>query len=306
MNGMIGSLEIRVTKYPRKGLQNAGLCFLSKKVEKCFAASDCKKSHNMVFLYCDFCERVCSMELPRILIADGSEEFRCELSLALRGSYIVISCADGKQALELLESYRPELLVLDLMLPGLDGITLMQRLQNMHMHPAILATTRFVSDYVINAAQQLGAKYMMLHPCDIQGTMERIADLHRLSEHPVSLRPDGRSMVSNMLLALGVPTKLRGYYQLREAVLLMAADPSQSITKQLYPAVAKLCDATAQQVERAARSAIRAAWEHRDERVWRRYFQQDPCGHIPRPSNAEFITRLADAMCISLEKELDA
>lgn len=253
-----------------------------------------------------FFEGVCSMELPRILIADGSEEFRCELTQALRGSYIVISCGEGKQTLELLEDYRPELLVLDLMLPGLDGITLMERIKNMHLHPAILATTRFVSDYVVTAAQQLGAKYMMIHPCDIQGTIERIADLHQLAERPAALLPDGRSMVSNMLLTLGVPTKLRGYYQLREAVLLMAANPGQSITKELYPSVAKLCDATAQQVERAARSAIRAAWEQRDERVWRRYFQQNAQGNVPRPSNAEFITRLADAMCINLERELGA
>lgn len=246
------------------------------------------------------------MELPRILIADSTQEFREALSEALQGYFHVKTCADGNQALELVNSYRPDVLVVDLMLQGMDGISLLQRIREGQFRPAVLANTRYVTDYVVIAAQRLGVGYMMLQPCDISATVERIMDLYQSVQRPVPVRPDTRSEAANMLLALGVPTKLRGYYQLREAILIMASDPAQSITKELYPAVAQVCDATALQVERSIRSAIRAAWERRDERVWRRYFHHAPGGEIARPSNGEFIMRLADVLQLSMDQALEA
>ncbi len=243
------------------------------------------------------------MELPRILIAEGSEEFREALAQALQDDFCVKTVDEGNQALQMLESFRPDILVLDLLLPGMDGISLMYRRQGSLSMPAVLATTRFVSPYVVAAAQKLSVHYLMVHPCDLRGTEERIRDLYRSLQPKYVVAPDSRSVVSNMLLMLNMPTKLRGYQQAREAILLMSKDPTQPVTKEIYPAVAVACDATAQQVERSIRSAIRAAWDRRDERIWRRFFPCASDGTVIRPTNLEFIQRMADVLLAELARE---
>lgn len=236
------------------------------------------------------------MDTRKLLIADAAEDFRLALADALQGTYCVHVCQDGKDALALLHSFHPDILVLDLMLPELDGISLLQSAVDAGIHPMVLATTRFVSDYVLDAMDRFGVEYLMVKPCDIQAAAARISDLSQRLRQPFSLQPDHRVSVTNLLLALGVPTKLRGYTYLREAVLLMARNPGQSITKELYPAVAAACDSAASHVERSIRSAITAAWEHRDDRYWQQYFRTGADGILPRPSNATFISRLADSL----------
>lgn len=241
------------------------------------------------------------MEMLKLLIADGTEEFRHALCDALRGAYHVRACADGCEALELLRTYSPDVLVLDLMLPGLDGISLLQQAAAAGMCPMVLATSRFLNDYVLEAADRMGVGYLMRKPCDVHATAARIADLSHHIRQPVPAKPDTRTQVSNLLLALGVPTKLRGYAYLREAILLMASNPGQSITKELYPAVGELCNSTAMHVERSARSAIAAAWEHRDINLWNLYFPQSGRGCESKPTNAAFISRLANGLLNSEE-----
>ena len=239
------------------------------------------------------------MDALKLLIADGNEEFRLALAQALQGAYYVRSCETGKEALSLLRSYCPDVFVLDLMLPELDGISLLQAAIAAGIRPMVLATTPFLNDYVLESAQKLGVGYMIRKPCDIQATMARIQDLsQRLAAPPVT-QPDPRTTVTNLLLSLGIPTKLHGYGYLREAILLMARDPGQSITKELYPKVASLCGCDPKHVERSSRNAIQSAWLHRDDRIWQLYFQAGPDGIIPRPSNGTFISRLADSLRLS-------
>ena len=89
-----------------------------------------------------------------------------------------------------------------------------------------------------------------------------------------------------------------GYAYLREAVLLMVENPMQSITKELYPGVARQFGCTSSQVERSIRNAIQQAWEKRSDEVWSTVFQTDNTGTIPRPSNAAFVSRLADRLLL--------
>lgn len=236
------------------------------------------------------------MQKPKLLIAEGSEDIRLALADLLRGAFQVKLCADGNEARKLLRQFRPEILVLDLMLPGYDGISLLQWAVGADIRPMVLATTRFANDYVVDAASRLGVGYLMRKPCDLSAMVERIRDLSERLRPPVVAAPDPETRVSNMLLALNVPTKLRGYAQLRIAVLLMAENPNQSITKMLYPEVAKQCGCESMHVERSIRSAIAAAWEKRDDNIWKLYFRPDENGQIPRPTNAAFISRLADAL----------
>lgn len=236
------------------------------------------------------------MDALKLLIAEGTEDFRMALADTLRGAYHVRVCADGLAALEHLRSFMPDVLVLDLMLPGMDGISLLQTAAGAGLKPMVLATTRFVNDYVLESMARLGVGYLMVKPCDVRATAARIADLSQRIREPLFTQPDPKTYVSNLLLALGVPTKLNGYGYLREAILLMKEDPSQPITKELYPAVAKLCGCEPEHVERSIRSAINAAWSHRDEQLWRLYFQPDGTGAVRRPTNAAFISRLADSL----------
>lgn len=238
--------------------------------------------------------------MQKVLIADGSEEFLHALTEALRGIYHVKSCRSGNDALELIMNFNPDILILDLMLPGMDGLSLLQYIETLGKQMHILATTRFLSNYVVEAVARLGVGYLMMKPCDVQAVVSRIADIAGSQEVPLVTEPAPRTAVSNMLLALNIATKRRGYNCLREAVLLMAEKPGQSITKELYPAVGALCGASRDQVERVIRTAIDAAWQQRDETIWRLYFPPKADGAIHRPSNATFICRLAD--CLAQEQ----
>lgn len=235
----------------------------------------------------------------KLLIADGMEEFRLALADALRGAYTVRTCQEGLETLHTLQSFKPDVVVLDMMMPGMDGITLLQEMTQMGLRPVVLATTRFANDYVLERAAQMGVGFVMVKPCDIKATVSHITDLTQRVTPPVMLLPEPSAAVSNLLLTLGVPTKLRGYACLREALLAAMRNPGQSVTKELYPAVATACDGTAGQVERAIRGAINAAWENRDEQIWRLYFLPGPDGKIPRPTNMEFISRLAERLILS-------
>ena len=242
------------------------------------------------------------MDALKLLIADSNEDFRLALSQALQGAYYVRSCSNGRQALEQLHSFRPDVLVLDPMIPELDGISLLESAAMDGIRPMVLIATAYVYDYLADAAGRLGIGYIMIKPCNIPATIARISDLSQRIQPPVLTVPDPRSNVSNLLLSLGIPTKLHGYGYLREAILLMAKEPGQSITKVLYPRVAALCGCEPKHVERSSRSAIHAAWENRDERVWKLYFPAGADGTIPRPSNGYFITRLADSLHLNGDK----
>lgn len=248
------------------------------------------------------------MERLKLLIAEGTEDFRLALAELLRGAYTLRQCDDGVTALELMDTFRPDVVILDLMLPGLDGITLLQRAVAAQLHPIVLATTRFHNEYVVESAQELGVAYIMVKPCDIRAVAARLADLSRRIHPPAVSRFEPRDYVSDMLLSLGIPTKLKGYGYLREAIVLMAQDPTQSITKVLYPAVAAAYKKEnmridSRHVERSIRSAIERSWERRDDALWRMYFASGGAENLRRPSNGAFITRLSESLCREMESK---
>lgn len=104
------------------------------------------------------------METISILIADSSEEFRSTLTNALQGNYRLFSCRSGKEALDFALETPPDILILDLMLPELDGISLLQLLFASGIRPLVLATTKLYNDYVVDATAKLGVEYLMIKP----------------------------------------------------------------------------------------------------------------------------------------------
>lgn len=239
------------------------------------------------------------MDRQKLLIADSNEAFRMALAEVLRGRYHVRCCQSGKEALTILRNEKCDILVLELMLPELDGISLLQAAAEEGIYPMVLAATRFINDYVLEAAKRLGVGYLMQKPCDVHATAARIADLSRRLQPPVR-KKDPRTFVSTQLLSLGISTKHDGYAYLQDAVLLMADDPRQSVTKVLYPAVAAVYGCNGKLVERSIRSALDSAWKHRDNKLWQQYFPFND----KRPTNTMFITRLAENLRLARENGL--
>lgn len=237
-----------------------------------------------------------STEKQKMLIAESSEELRKVLSDMFRGRFQVYCCADGYEAQKLMPRFRPDLMVVDVMLPGIDGLSLLQWALENGLRPRVLATTRFASDYVMEAAARLGVGYVMMKPWDLSAVAARIEDLSRSLTPAATIGTDPEAQVSGLLLALGIRPKLRGFACLREAVLLSAREEHLSVTKVLYPEVARRCGCGAGHVERNIRSAIDAAWTVRDENLWRMYFSPNSEGKVSRPTNAAFISRLADTI----------
>jgi len=233
------------------------------------------------------------LEMLKLLIADMGEEFRQSLADQVRGTYRIRVCQEGHQTLEMVLSFKPDLLVLDMMLPGLDGVSILEAIHRSGLHPTVLAVTKAPTDYMIQAASRYGVGYMMVKPCNVKATGSRLRDLTEFIGSEAVSRPEPRTAVTNILLQLGIPTKLRGYAYLREAILLAMRQPEQMVTKEIYPEVAKICRATRDQVERSIRSSIAGAYERRDEHAWEHFFPRDSQGKIQRPSNGTFIRAVA-------------
>ena len=240
------------------------------------------------------------MDQHRVLIADSSEEFCAGLQNLLRWSCETAVCAAGGQVLSMISDWRPQILVLDLMLPELDGLSVLKALDAAGEKPVILATTRFLSNYMIETAQSLHVDYLLVKPCDLHATAARIQEqLDKLD----SAREDDSDLqfkISGLLMMMGFSVKLHGFKYLRESITRMLQDPEQSITKELYPGVAQVYNTAGAHVERSIRGAILDAWKRRDDRIWQLYFPADSKGKMSKPTNAVFITRLADGLRISL------
>ncbi len=223
------------------------------------------------------------MAIGKLLIADDNEDFLLAMTQALQQCYVVVQCRDGKTALELLRRHPFGLLILDLSLPELDGIGLLEAARQECICPPVLALTPLLSEYVIQSAQRLEVRYLVRTPCDIHSLTARAAELFQLPD------ADARAFLSDLLLQLGLNGKHDGYAYLIECILCYARNPDQAYTKELYPGVGKRFQHNGSQVERSIRTALDSAWRHRDPQLWQRYFS---CGDRC-PCSSQFISRLA-------------
>ena len=243
------------------------------------------------------------MEKRKLLISDANEEFVSMLVKQLQGLYQIRTTSEGNETLETVRAFEPDIMVLEVMMPGLDGISILQTMAQNGYHPTVLAVTRFASDYVLEKLSDLGVGYLMMKPCNIRAMVDRIADLSRQSRAKVLVRQDPRTAASNLMLNLGFRTKLKGYGYLRDAIPMAMKNPGFSLTKELYPEVGRLWNVNSEQVERAIRGAVKSAWLQRDEQMWKIYFQPDGNGKVPRPTNGAFITRMAECILSGQEYE---
>lgn len=235
------------------------------------------------------------MERRKVLIADASEDFPNALISAIQDKYDIRFSQNGKEALNLLSAFRPHLLVLDLMLPELDGLSLLQAAAASGSLPNVLVISRMFNPYTLNFLGQLDYCYAIRKPADLQAVQERIADLIMLPSSRTSAADPG-SKILTLLHTLKFSPKHNGYAYLQKAIAEMSRNPGQSITKELYPTVASLCGCSGVQVERSIRTAISAAWNASDPQIWVQTFDLDPGIPLKRPTNAEFLVRSVEVL----------
>ncbi|MBQ1372092.1 MAG: sporulation transcription factor Spo0A [Oscillospiraceae bacterium] len=242
-----------------------------------------------------------------VLVADGSEEFCMQLSAALQnGGYQVVgTAADGNSAMEQIRATSPEVVVLDLMLPKADGITVLKSLPR-EGRPKILLLSAFATDYVATAAVAAGADYLMLKPCSAQTVAMRVGEIleaeQAADQQRQSQEPDIETLVTNVIHEIGVPAHIKGYQYLREAIIIAVGDMEviNAITKVLYPQVAKTFCTTPSRVERAIRHAIEVAWDRGDLDTLQRFFGYTVSNTKGKPTNSEFIALIADRLQLQL------
>lgn len=239
----------------------------------------------------------------KILIAETSVEFSEQLCNILGGNYDIRVCHSGLSVKELLKDFCPDVLVMDLALPGMDGISLLKQISALALRPRILLTTCFMSPYVEAAIAGLGVDMVMLKPCKVEILTERIQDLMEDEEPQAMMRLKPRYTIASMLMDLNIPSKRRGFKYLEQGIKQYMERPGQALTKTIYPDVAREYYTNPQAVERAIRQVIHESWARRDDKVWRMYFSSGREGIIPRPTNAEFISRMAERYKQTWEKQ---
>lgn len=227
--------------------------------------------------------------MEKLLIADPSIVLTDALAEVFQSEFDLQVCHDGEAASELLHSFRPDALILNLMLPFQDGLTVLQKCA--HRPRCILATTSITNPYIQQLCQELGVQYLMLLPASVSALRVRLMDMvHSVSAPKVEFS----AQVALHLHNLGIPAHLDGYRQLCAGIPLFVQNPNMLLSKELYPTIAKQFDLPdPRTVEHSIRKAIQSAWQKKDPLTWQTYFPANHQGSTPCPTNKVFIAGVA-------------
>ena len=244
------------------------------------------------------------------MIADNSEEFCLKLkaSIERETNWEVIGTAlSGNDAVKMLQVSQPDVLLLDLLLPDLDGISVLRKASELEQVPVCVVMTGFLTEYAASAAAGLGVRYFMAKPCRCESVVERLGEILCADEQgkrQVVRRAEVNieAMVTSVIQEIGVPAHIKGYQYLREAIKIAVNDMEviNAITKVLYPQVAKAFSTTPSRVERAIRHAIEVAWDRGDLETLQRFFGYTVSNTKGKPTNSEFIALIADRLQLQL------
>ena len=240
----------------------------------------------------------------KIMLADADTDACGMLQEALEqtGRFTVVaSTGDGCEVLRLVSETKPDILVLDLIMPGLDGLNIMQRMEGDDL-PLILATSSIGTHEVITQASDLGAAMFIRKPYREDAMVD---SLLRLSEKadPKLHAPGLEELVTSIIHEVGVPAHIKGYQYVREAIMITVEDMDviNSVTKVLYPEVAKRYHTTPSRVERAIRHAIEVAWDRGDLETLQKFFGYTVSNAKGKPTNSEFIAMISDRIRLKLK-----
>ena len=246
----------------------------------------------------------------KVLLADAGEEFRILLQQTIEdtGEFDVVgSVGDGTQILPLVEQYRPELLILDAVLPGLDGFGVVQQLQALgEAAPQVIMVSSFCSAEVVQRAVALGVYFFLPKPVSEDSLLEHMRRaVGSEEEREVPHAPALEGQVTAIIHEIGVPAHIKGYQYLREAIIIAVNDMDviNAVTKVLYPEVAKRFATTPSRVERAIRHAIEVAWDRGDLETLQHYFGYTVNSAKGKPTNSEFIALIADRLQLQMKRK---
>ena len=215
------------------------------------------------------------------------------------------SVGDGAEALRLARQEAPDLVLMDVLLPGLDGFGVLKQLRELEKMPKVILVSAFCSDSVVSEAVELGASYFMFKPVERDALLDRMRALFSRDlpeeRHPVELK----NLVTSVIHEIGVPAHIKGYQYLREAIMIAVDDMDviNAVTKVLYPEVAKRFGTTPSRVERAIRHAIEVAWDRGDLETLQKYFGYTVSNAKGKPTNSEFIAMIADRLVLEQRKD---
>ena len=222
---------------------------------------------------------------------------------------VVGSADNGETAVEVIENNQPDVVLLDINMPKLDGIGVLEKLKeaNLDKKPAVIMLSAMGQENVCEEAIELGASYFILKPFDSNMVIRKIKQVTAGGESvkPFVSRkdPSGKItrnqleiIVTNMIHEIGVPAHIKGYQYLRDSIIMAVYDMDilNSITKQLYPAIAEKFHTTSSRVERAIRHAIEVAWGRGKMDTIDALFGYTVHAGKGKPTNSEFIALIAD------------
>jgi len=244
--------------------------------------------------------------VTRVLIADSNQEF-CQRIIdrlhGITGYEVAAVVQDGAKAIEMLRTVRPDMLILDLMLPEQDGIAVLKAANLLENRPVSLVLSGFMTDYVSFMATDLGIQYILAKPCSAELVCDRVAEIVGMGGKSSRPQVNIEAMVTSVIHEIGVPAHIKGYQYLREAILIAVNDMDviNAITKVLYPQVAKTFQTTPSRVERAIRHAIEVAWDRGDLETLQQFFGYTVSNTKGKPTNSEFIALIADKLQLKLK-----
>lgn len=249
-------------------------------------------------------ERVLEMKEGRttVIIADDNHVERQKLldQFDAMSEFVVIGEArHGLEAVELARALRPDLLILDDVLPHLDGLGVLTYLEK-EQRPHVVVLMSWTSDQLVRHYYECGATYCLLRPCTPELVAERAL---LISGHPLAnanqvgfRSPPSPRTIAELLKRTGVPAHLQGYRFLKEAVQYLLGNEKESfgMTKELYPHIARIHGTQPNRVERSIRHAIEVAWSRADIHDLQRLFGATVHHVRGKPTNSEFVAMLAD------------
>ena len=267
-----------------------------------------------------------------ILIADDNADFVKTLveHLSKENDMEVVGIAkDGREACEKVVSIKPDVLLLDVIMPYLDGLGVLEKISeiNISKKPTCIMLSAVGQTKITQKAISLGAEYYVVKPFDIEVLINRIRDIKNYKPTPTSTTENCyttketktqyieineiekknednlEALVTNLIHEIGVPAHIKGYQYLREAIMMVVQDIDviNQITKQLYPEIAEKYRTTPSRVERAIRHAIEVAWSRGKNDVVENIFGYTISAAKGKPTNSEFIAMIADKLRLELK-----
>lgn len=228
-----------------------------------------------------------------MLIADTSEILGKSITRQLKDTYRITQCDNGRTALELLETFAPDILVLDTLLPEVDGLTVLRNLRLSGRETKVIVVSPITQGYVLDQLESYGVSCILTNPCRPEFVISHICNIGFSLRYPNVEEGCVENQLDEILLSLGFRHGRNSYERVRAGVLVKYAHPEYTITKEVYPAIVAACGGNERQTEKSVRDAIAYAFTQGEPCLWKLYFPDRGLEPYKHPSNDRFLSTIA-------------